>query len=196
MSAPHADHGGSPPNQSLERTRWARSTRFAGRQSCRAAQLQIRPSMAVRLVVATLLLLSGAACREATVSASGNGAGGDLVDALRSAVQVIGAREPVAAVVYDASASKLEIRALHQTGLHVFSLDEVRTAKIGLPAGHLFMRSLTLHDQSGEFRGTLGPIGITPPGVASFDCGTTYSVELLRKAGGNWVATISSVMVC
>ena len=29
-------------NQSLERTRWARSTRFAGRQLWRAAQLQIR----------------------------------------------------------------------------------------------------------------------------------------------------------
>ena len=32
----------SPSNQSLERTRWARSVRFAVRQSCRAAQLQIR----------------------------------------------------------------------------------------------------------------------------------------------------------
>ena len=30
------------PNQSLERTRWARSVRFAGRQLWRAAQLQIR----------------------------------------------------------------------------------------------------------------------------------------------------------
>ncbi len=29
-------------NQSLERTRWARSVRFAGRQWWRAAQLQIR----------------------------------------------------------------------------------------------------------------------------------------------------------
>ena len=33
---------GSAHNQSLERTRWARSIRFAGRQWWRAAQLQIR----------------------------------------------------------------------------------------------------------------------------------------------------------
>ncbi len=31
-----------PSNQSLERTRWARSIRFAGQQCWRAAQLQIR----------------------------------------------------------------------------------------------------------------------------------------------------------
>ncbi len=31
-----------PPNQSLERTRWAGSIRFAGQQVWRAAQLQIR----------------------------------------------------------------------------------------------------------------------------------------------------------
>ena len=34
--------GGRRSNQSLERTRWARSVRFAGRQLWRAAQLQIR----------------------------------------------------------------------------------------------------------------------------------------------------------
>ncbi len=34
--------GGLSPNQSFERTRWAPATRFAGRQSCRAAQLAIR----------------------------------------------------------------------------------------------------------------------------------------------------------
>ncbi len=33
---------GLPHNQSLERTRWAPVARFADRQSCRAAQLQIR----------------------------------------------------------------------------------------------------------------------------------------------------------
>jgi len=33
---------GLPPNQSLERTRWASSIRFAGQQFWRAAQLQIR----------------------------------------------------------------------------------------------------------------------------------------------------------
>ena len=33
---------GTPSNQSLERTRGARSVRFAGRQLWRAAQLQIR----------------------------------------------------------------------------------------------------------------------------------------------------------
>ncbi len=33
---------GLPSNQSFERTRWARSIRFAGRQLWRAAQLQIR----------------------------------------------------------------------------------------------------------------------------------------------------------
>jgi len=33
---------GQSSNQSLERTRWARSVRFAGRQWWRAAQLQIR----------------------------------------------------------------------------------------------------------------------------------------------------------
>jgi len=31
-----------PHNTSFERTRWARLTRFAGRHSCRAAQLAIR----------------------------------------------------------------------------------------------------------------------------------------------------------
>ncbi len=33
---------GLPANQSFERTRWARSVRFAGRQWWRAAQLQVR----------------------------------------------------------------------------------------------------------------------------------------------------------
>jgi hypothetical protein len=40
MRSDHAVVGAA--NQSLERTRWARSARFAVRQLCRAAQLQIR----------------------------------------------------------------------------------------------------------------------------------------------------------
>ena len=147
-------------------------------------------------MIATALLLLGAACQEATVLSSGSSAGGDLVEALRSAVQVIGAREPVAAVVYDANASKLEIRALREIGLRVFALDEVRNAKLGLPAGHLLMRSLSLRDQSGEFSGTLGPISIGPPGVPTLACGSTYSVELSRRPAGNWAARITGVMVC
>lgn len=33
---------GLPPDQSLERTRWAPAVCFAGRHLCRAAKLQIR----------------------------------------------------------------------------------------------------------------------------------------------------------
>jgi len=40
-SASEAVEAGTP-NQSLERTRWASSIRFAGQQFWRAAQLQIR----------------------------------------------------------------------------------------------------------------------------------------------------------
>ena len=42
LPCPSRTSVGSPAKQSLERTRWARSVRFAGRQWWRAAQLQIR----------------------------------------------------------------------------------------------------------------------------------------------------------